>query len=201
MTAYIYKSVVIILSFSLLIFTIFKVIETENQNNIMEIRKQNTDYFLKNYDKYNAIETIAINYFNDKNYPKALELFTELANKEMTQSLYFLGLIYENGFGVKKDIRKAAILYKQSALQGFYTPLMKLRNLINKNKNILNDDTPLSKAFNKVVLEPNENNIKNLLKFYEHKEIPCISNDFHYEFGKNSFISLLDNPQILKQLQ
>ena len=38
------------------------------------------------------------------------------------------------------------------------------------------------------------------LKFYDSKNIPTITNDFYYEFGKNSFISLIGNLNILNKV-
>lgn len=118
----------------------------------------------------------------------------------MTISTYYLGLMYEKGYGVNVDINRAVILYKKSTLEGFYSPLIRLRNLILKDDNILNDGIPLSKALKNVALEPNEKNIKELLKFYDSKNIPTISNDFYYEFGRVCFNSLINNSAIFDKV-
>lgn len=59
--------------------------------------------------------------------------------------------MYEKGYGVTKDLNRAIILYKKSALNGFYAPLIRLRNLILKDNNLLNDGTALSKTVRNVV--------------------------------------------------
>ena len=55
----------------------------------------------------------------------------------------------------------------------------------------------MSKALRNVTLDWNKENILELLKFYDTKNITTISNDFHYEFGKGCFIDLMNNPQRL----
>ena len=142
----------------------------------------------------------AISLFNDKNYSESLKLFTKLSNQNMPISTYYIGLMYEKGYGVNIDINKASVLYKESTLGGFYTPLIRVRNLILKDSNILNDGTSLSKAFKDVALEPNEKNIMKLVEFYDSREIPTLSDDFSYEFGKKCFISLINNPAIFDKV-
>ena len=164
----------------LVIFSIaYKLLEPEYKNFKLNIEKVDTDFTIKSINENKKLQDEAIKYFDDKNYEEALKLFTKLSTmNNMTISTYYLGLMYEKGFGVNVDINRAVILYKRSTLQGFYTPLIRLRNLILKDNSILNDGMPLSKALKNVALNPNEKNIKELLKFYDSKNIPTISNDF-----------------------
>lgn len=191
-----HKKIILIIYFSILFFTVYKVADIEYTNFKIDAEVINTNYVLDNYKKNSELENEAIKYFVNKDYSNALELFTKLSNQNMSISTCYLGIIYEKGYGVTKDLNRAAILYKKSTLEGFYTPLVRLRNLILKDNNILNDGTILSKAVKNVALEPTEKNIKKLLEFYDFKNIPTITSDFYYEFGKKSFISLINNPSI-----
>lgn len=168
----------------------YKLLEPEYKDLKIYAERINTNYIIDNLEENKKLQNQAIQYFNDKNYSESLKLFTKLSTmNNMTISTYYLGLMYEKGYGVNVDINRAVILYKKSTLEGFYSPLIRLRNLILKDDNILNDGIPLSKALKNLALNPDEKNITELLKFYDSKNIPTISNDFYYEFGKNSFIS------------
>lgn len=191
-----HKKIILILYFSVLFFTIYKVVNIEYQNFKIDADKINTNYVLYYYKENAEIENEAIKYFINKDYSKALNILTKLSNQNFGISSYYLGIMYEKGYGVSKDLNRATILYKKSALNGFYAPLIRLRNLILKDNNVLNDGTGLSKAVRNVALEPNEKNIKKLLEFYDSKNIPTITNSFDNKFGKNNFIQLLKNPSL-----
>lgn len=179
----------------------YKLLEPEYKDLKIYAERINTNYIIDNLEENKKLQNQAIQYFNDKNYSESLKLFTKLSTmNNMTISTYYLGLMYEKGYGVNVDINRAVILYKKSTLEGFYSPLIRLRNLILKDDNILNDGIPLSKALKNLALNPDEKNITELLKFYDSKNIPTISNDFYYEFGKNSFISLIGNSNILNKV-
>lgn len=208
-----YKKVLIIFYFLLLAFSIYKVVEIEYSNKKNEIEKVKVNQFFDNYKANSLDEDLAIQYFKNKDYSKALEVFTDLSNKNMTVSIYYLGLMYEKGYGVDVDIKKASILYKRSALQGFIVPLIRLRNLILKDNDILNDGTELSKALKNLVLnfnpeqemiydfEKNKNLklIAELVKFYNSKNIVTITNDYFYEVGEKNIMDLYFYPEIFKK--
>lgn len=191
-----HKKIILIIYFSVLFFVIYKVVSIEYKNSKIDMERSNAIYVLENYNKNKELQNEAIKYFFYKDHSNALNLFTKLSNQNFGVSSYYLGIIYENGYGVTKDLNRATILYKKSALNGFYAPLVRLRNLILKDNNILNDGTALSKAVRNVALEPNEKNIKKLLEFYDLKNIPTITRDSDYEFYKYYFIKLLENPSI-----
>ena len=204
-----YKKVLIVFYFLLLAFSIYKVVDIEYSNKKNEIEKVKKEQFFADYKANSLDEGLAIQYFKDKDYSKALEVFTDLSNKNMTISIYYLGLMYEKGYGVDVDIKKASILYKRSALQGFILPLIRLRNLILKDNDILNDGTKLSKALRNVALnfDPEKNDMFNieqdknvkilteLVKFYNSKNIVTITNDYFYEVGKKNFMDLYFYPE------
>lgn len=208
-----YKKVLIIFYFLLLVFSIYKVVDIEYTNEKIEIEQEKVNQFFDNYNANALDEDLAIQCFKDKNYSKALEVFTDLSNKNMTISIYYLGLMYEKGYGVDIDIKRASILYKRSALQGFMVPLIRLRNLILKDNDILNDGTELSKALKNVVLNFNpeqeivydsekNKNLKlltELINFYHSKNIVTITNDYFYEVGKKNIMDLLFYPEIFNK--
>jgi TPR repeat protein len=57
--------------------------------------------------------------FQEKDYAKALKYFEPLAKKGQANAQFGLGLLYRNGLGVRKNLRKAYDLYKSSAVQGY----------------------------------------------------------------------------------
>lgn len=61
----------------------------------------------------------ALTYFNDDAYQEAYALFESLfAEYKDTEATYFLGLFYDNGYGVEKDEAKAINYYKRAARAG-----------------------------------------------------------------------------------
>jgi hypothetical protein len=53
-----------------------------------------------------------------KNYDKAFEHFNDNCNSNYQESLYMLGVCYENGHGVLKDLDKANEFYQKAAFYG-----------------------------------------------------------------------------------
>jgi len=58
---------------------------------------------------------------NYKQYANALAEFQELANQDNAAALYYLGRMYQNGWGVTQNIQQA-ISYFQAADRAFYLP-------------------------------------------------------------------------------
>lgn len=58
---------------------------------------------------------------NYKQYPNALAEFQELANQGNASALYYLGRMYQNGWGVPKNIPQA-VSYFQAADKAYYLP-------------------------------------------------------------------------------
>ena len=70
-----------------------------------------------------------------ENYEKAFELYMESSNKYgLDKSEYKLGLFYEKGLGVEKDIKKAVEYYTLSSNKGNIFSKQKLDNLKNNPK-------------------------------------------------------------------
>jgi len=58
------------------------------------------------------IEDIAFKEYQNKNYTKALKLYTEAASKKSLKSLLMLGLFFEKGLGVNADKKRAIKFYR-----------------------------------------------------------------------------------------
>jgi TPR repeat protein len=56
--------------------------------------------------------------YNQHDYKAALEAWQPLAERGDAQAQYKLGVMYDNGFGVKADIALAADWYRRAAVQG-----------------------------------------------------------------------------------
>ena len=54
----------------------------------------------------------------EQDYEMALWLFREVAEEGEDDALFYIGLCYENGFAVKKNIQRAVGFYEQSARHG-----------------------------------------------------------------------------------
>ncbi len=58
-------------------------------------------------------------YFSDKNYAEALKWYTLSAEQGLAQAQFNLGLMYENGLSVQKDVNEARKWYQKSAAQEY----------------------------------------------------------------------------------
>lgn len=56
--------------------------------------------------------------YNEKSYAKALPWFIKAANQQHAKAQCFVGYFYENGLGVKKDVKEAASWYTLAANNG-----------------------------------------------------------------------------------
>ena len=59
-----------------------------------------------------------VNAYEKGDYKTALTIFEDLAKKGDIDAQYNLGLMYDNGYGVKQDYKKAFEWYEKAANQG-----------------------------------------------------------------------------------
>jgi len=59
--------------------------------------------------------TKAREFYRAKDYEKALKYFTKLANKKHSEAQLYLGIMYENGFGVPKNLEKAKDWWRKAS--------------------------------------------------------------------------------------
>lgn len=103
----------------------------------------------------------AILLIKKKENNKALKILNDLRQKRYAKSCYFLGKMYENGWGVEKDGRKAAKYFKEHIQ-------LKDENLTPSDKNIKDDpETLYEKGMNCKTGNNCTVNIKNAIKFFE----------------------------------
>ncbi|WP_323660234.1 tetratricopeptide repeat protein [Aliarcobacter butzleri] len=57
--------------------------------------------------------------FEKGDYKTALQIFEELSYKNNAKAKYNLGVMYENGYGVKQDYLKAKEWYEKAAAQNY----------------------------------------------------------------------------------
>ncbi len=57
-------------------------------------------------------------YFKDNNFKEAFKFFKKAAELGNRKAMFYLAWMYENGAGVKKDLKEAKRLYKISAIKG-----------------------------------------------------------------------------------
>ena len=60
-----------------------------------------------------------VNAYEKGDYKTALTIFEDLAKKGDIDAQYNLGLMYDNGYGVKQDYKKAFEWYEKAANQGY----------------------------------------------------------------------------------
>jgi TPR repeat protein len=56
--------------------------------------------------------------WRDEDYPKALKIYTTLAEQGVASAQYHLGELYADGHGVERDYETAALWYRRAADQG-----------------------------------------------------------------------------------
>ena len=57
--------------------------------------------------------------YQNRDYQKAFKEFTELANSGNKKAQNYLGVMYENGYGVSRDFDVAIRWYQKAINQGF----------------------------------------------------------------------------------
>ena len=58
-------------------------------------------------------------YYNVKDYKKAIEWYEKAANQGYAKAQFNLGLMYDNGKGVRQDYKKAFEWWEKAATQGY----------------------------------------------------------------------------------
>jgi len=72
-------------------------------------------------------------------YLHARRVFEHLAKKGLAYGQHDLGLLYENGFGVKRDLKKALYWYEKAAKQGFEKTMFHIQEMYLKGDKSIRD--------------------------------------------------------------
>jgi len=60
----------------------------------------------------------AIKLFEDEKYEEAILVFRELAKDNNSEAMYYIGVMYYEGWGVKKDLKEAKKWWKMANKRG-----------------------------------------------------------------------------------
>lgn len=97
-------------------------------NNSMANRQKSADSqaeFTDPVDQYN----LGVDYYQKKDYDKAVYWFEKAAEQGIVEALYNLGVCYANGEGVSQDYTTAAYWYEKAAEQGYAKAQLNLGHL------------------------------------------------------------------------
>ncbi len=92
----------------------------------------------------NALGTIFYNELNDHN--QAVEWFKKASQKGCTRSLNNLGICYEFGYGVSKDLDQAFTLYNEAADKGYQEAMLNLAYMYFQNGKETKNDQKFKEA-------------------------------------------------------
>src|SRR6056300_1026606 len=76
---------------------------------------------MKRVKKYNdpvAMTTVGKNHYRERDYQKALEYWAKAAESGNVEAHFMLGIRYDNGEGVEKDMKRAVYHYEKAAIGG-----------------------------------------------------------------------------------
>ena len=94
-------------------------------------------------------------------YATALREFRALAEQGNPSAQYSLGLMYDNGRGVKRDAKESAKWYRKSVEQGHLHSQYNLGVMLANGDGIRQDDVYAHMWFNIVALSGDENGVMN----------------------------------------
>lgn len=100
--------------------------------------------------------TNGLNYYHKKQYEKAYPIILEEANKGNKEAQYLLANIFENGYGIKRDITRSLYWYKKSASN--YEYIIKKEKKINHEMDTTSTQKGLQFAYSK--LDLSSSNVK-----------------------------------------
>jgi len=114
-------------------------------------------------DDITGAEALAIQgfaaYNDEKDYPKAVELWTKAAEQRHAVSQYNLGICYLTGTGIEQDVYKAIHWLSESAEQG-YEPAVETLNGLKKEADSDKDDDE------ELVIIAGDKNLKEAVDLY-----------------------------------
>ena len=109
----------------------------------------------------------AVDAYNREDYKAAYKLILPLAKKGVAQAQYNLGVMYEKGKGVKKNLKKAKTWFQFAAEQGAVKAQYKLGLMYGKGKGVAKDYSKAIKWWNLAADQGNGKAQVNLGWMYE----------------------------------
>lgn len=93
------------------------------------------------YEQYAPENEGALRMIQAGEYKAALEILVPLAETGDARAQSNLGVLYDHGYGLARDIEHAANLFRMAAEQGFAPAQSNLGNLYNRGEGVPHDDT------------------------------------------------------------
>lgn len=97
-------------------------LNTTIEQSLAIMQSDNKGSFEEHWILHKSYEELGDFYFENKDYTKAVEYYLGDINtpqkSHASHSYYMMGQIYENGFGVTKDIKKSKNYYKKACKEG-----------------------------------------------------------------------------------
>ena len=90
-----------------------------------------------------------VNAYEKGDYKTALTIFEDLAKKGDIDAQYNLGLMYDNGYGVKQDYKKAFEWYEKAAKQGYANAQFNLGAVYDNGEGVRQDKKIAKEWFGK----------------------------------------------------
>ena len=102
----------------------------------MQIKKRRVSYNFKNNLKEPALANLneAINYYNNKEFDKAYDIFVDLAYKRDAEAQFYLGLMYFFGDGVEKNMDKCTDYWRKAMREGHQEAAYRLSEIKTSTK-------------------------------------------------------------------
>lgn len=104
--------------------------------------------------------------FNSKDYSKALALLKPLAEKGNPRAQNGLGLIYDRGLGVPKNLNEASKWYRKAAEQGYILAQSYLGSMYAKGEGVPKDSAKAAKWYREAAKKGNDFAQYNLALMY-----------------------------------
>ena len=90
-----------------------------------------------------------VNAYEKGDYKTALTIFEDLAKKGDIDAQYNLGLMYDNGYGVKQDYKKAFEWYEKAANQGYSSAQFNIGDMYANGQGVKQDKKIAKEWFGK----------------------------------------------------
>ncbi|XP_054724366.1 uncharacterized protein LOC129234395 [Uloborus diversus] len=96
---------------------------------------------------------IGLDYLETEKWSEAFTVFNSLAEKGILDGKYYLGVCYENGWGVNKNEAAAAELFAQTAALGHKKSILKLGSYYETGKGGCDNDCDFAKALYQILAD------------------------------------------------
>jgi len=114
------------------IISYFKEIDNQLKNEVDELSNISNMIDIMNQDTTKVLYAVGLWCYKDKEYERALEFFNKVADRNVAEAQYYLGICYENGQGLKEDIKEAYYWYLIAYLNDYTDAEQDVKRIENK---------------------------------------------------------------------